>query len=196
MRRDDTAYVDFHPVPARIAGYTWDFPTQVDGEPMRCWGIYDANLHANHRRPRLRRPLAEEMRRQGIDIEESQIQGHPVRWFSPRSRLSVPRIILVGDAAGSDGIFGEGISFALGYGRLAAQAIRDSIAANDFSFSDYRRRVLASSLGQALVIRTATTHILYRLRWAWFQKLFWRILKPLVVAAALMLVLNWARRMK
>ncbi|HKY55303.1 MAG TPA: NAD(P)/FAD-dependent oxidoreductase, partial [Anaerolineales bacterium] len=37
--REGVAYFDFFPVPNNIAGYVWDFPTQVKGEPMRCWGI-------------------------------------------------------------------------------------------------------------------------------------------------------------
>jgi flavin-dependent dehydrogenase len=108
----------------------------------------------------------------------------------------VPRVILVGDAAGADGIFGEGISIALGYGLIAAQSIRDAIARNDFSFRDYRRRILLSPLGQALSIRTGITRILYHLHWAWFQKFFWRVLKPVVAVTSLLFVLNWAKRMK
>ncbi|HEX2998126.1 MAG TPA: NAD(P)/FAD-dependent oxidoreductase, partial [Anaerolineales bacterium] len=38
--RDNTAYLDFFSVPSNIAGYVWDFPTQVNGEAKRCWGIY------------------------------------------------------------------------------------------------------------------------------------------------------------
>ena len=56
--------------------------------------------------------------------------------------------------------------------------------------------MLRSPLGQALIVRTAVTHVLYRLHWAWFQSFFWRILKPVVKAVSLLIVLNWARRMK
>ena len=45
------AYFDFFPVANNIAGYVWDFPTQVNGEAMRCWGIYDTNILANEKRP-------------------------------------------------------------------------------------------------------------------------------------------------
>jgi hypothetical protein len=192
----DVAYLDFFPVPLGIAGYTWDFPTQIDGRPTRCWGIYDANLRPGGRLSPLRTPLADEMRRHGCEVPESELQGHPIRWFTPFSRLAAPRVLLVGDAAGADGIFGEGISIALGYGKIAARAIRDAVARDDYSFGDYRRRVLTSPLGQALTIRTGITHVLYRLRWAWFQNFFWRALRPLVLAVSLLLVLNWAKRMK
>jgi len=193
---DNIAYLDFFPVPFRIAGYTWDFPTQVRGQPMRCWGIYDANLFGNHPRPRLTDLLADEMRDQGLALDEAHIQGHPIRWFSPSSSYAVARVILVGDAAGADGIFGEGISIALGYGRIAAEAVRDAMARGDYSFRDYGRRILTSPLGQALTIRSSITHLLYRLRWAWLQKLFWRVFKPVVLGVSLVFVLNWARRMK
>ncbi len=193
--RPDHAYFDFFPVPRGIAGYTWDFPTQIKGQACRCWGIYDTNVLAAAPRPPLKEPLAEEMRRQGYALDDYEIKGHPIRWFSPFSTFSVPRLILVGDAAGADGIFGEGISIALGYGHIAAHAIRDARRKGDFSFRDYRRRILLSPLGQALTFRTAVTRVLYHLRWAWFQKFFWRVLKPLVAAASLVLVLNWSRRM-
>ena len=195
QHKRDHAYFDFFPVPDGIAGYTWDFPTQVRGQPSRCWGIYDTNILADEPRPPLKIPLAEEMRRQGYRLEDYAIQGHPIRWFSPFSPFSVPRVLLVGDAAGADGIFGEGISIALGYGKIAARAIRDACRSRDFSFRDYRRRILWSPLGQALAIRTGITQALYHLRWAWFQKFFWRVLKPIVAGAALIFVLNWAKRM-
>lgn len=191
----DVAYFEFGPVPRGIAGYSWDFPTQVKGQPMRCWGIYDTNILASMQRPPLKDELAAAMAATGDDLASCDIQGHPIRWFDPSQPLSVPRVLLVGDAAGVDGIFGEGISFALGYGQVAARAIAAAFAANDFSFADYRQRVLRSSLGRALRTRSGITHILYRLHWARFQAFFWRVLKPLVLFVSLRVVLNWARRL-
>ena len=190
------AYFDFFPVPLGIAGYTWDFPTQVHGQACRCWGIYDTNLLAGLPRPPLKEPLAREMHRHGYSLHEHEIQGYPIRWFSPFNRFSAPRVILVGDAAGADGIFGEGISIALGYGNLAARAVRQAFRTGDLSFHDYRRQVLLSPLGQALTFRTAVTNTLYQMHWAWFQKLFWRLLKPFIAAGAFLFVLNWAKRMR
>ena len=189
------AYFDFFPVPDGIAGYTWDFPTQVKGQPMRCWGIYDTNLLADMQRPALKEPLAEEMKRHGFDLVQVKLKGHPIRWFSPHQPMSAPRVLLVGDAVGADGIFGEGISMALGYGLLAAQEIRQAFEQNDFSFKGYRRRVLRSALGQSLTARWLITEMLYRLHWAWFQKFFWRHFKPVIIAAAWIFVLNWGKRM-
>ena len=192
----DHAYFDFFPVPDGIAGYVWDFPTQVKGEPMRCWGIYDANILADEKRPQLKEPLAQEMARRGFDLNDYEIKGHPIRWFSPQNKMSVPRVLLVGDAVGADPIFGEGISIALGYGAVAAREISESIQRNEFSFDGYKRRVVRSGLGQALIARWIITYIIYPLKWKWFQILLWRILKPIVLIVAWLFVLNWGKRLK
>jgi flavin-dependent dehydrogenase len=102
----------------------------------------------------------------------------------------------VGDAAGSDSLFGEGISMALGYGRVAARAIKDAFGRRDFLFQDYGRRILFSPLGRTLFIRMIITSIIYTMHWAWFQRLLWWRLKPIVILVARVFVLNWAKRMK
>jgi flavin-dependent dehydrogenase len=190
-----SAYFDFFPVPDNIAGYVWDFPTQVNGEPMRCWGIYDMNLLAGENRPQLKEPLAQEMSRAGFDLENYEIKGHPIRWFSPDNPTSIPRVLLVGDAVGADPIFGEGISVALGYGNIAAREIKNAFERNDFSFRGYKVRVLTSPLGQALLSRWFIAYIIYPLKWKWFQVLLWRIMKPVVIVVSWIFVLNWGRRM-
>lgn len=195
-RNDKHAFFEFSPVPSNIAGYIWDFPTQVKGEPMRCWGIYDTNLLAGESRPQLKAPLAEEMSHFGFDLNEYEIKGHPIRWFSPENPMSAARVLLVGDAAGADPLLGEGISMALGYGALAAREIHNAFERNDFSFNRYKRRVMLSGLGQSLFARWLIAQIVYPLKWAWFQMLVWRLLKPLVVVVASLLVLNWGRRLK
>ena len=193
QRRD--AYFDFLPVPDNIGGYVWDFPTQVNGRAMRCWGIYDTNLLATEKRPQLKEPLAREMSRFGFDLKEFEIKGHPIRWFSPVNQISAPGVLLVGDAAGADPFLGEGISIALGCGALAAREIGKAFAQNDFLFRNYKYRVLKSPLGQALVTRWLLTHVIYPLKWKWFQILIWRLLKPVVVLFAWIFVLNWGKRL-
>ena len=195
LHRTSIAYFEFLPILSNIAGYVWDFPTQVNGEALRCWGIYDTNLLAGQKRPPLKETLAKEMLRLGFDLSNYEIRGHPIRWFSPTNHMSVPRVLLVGDAAGADPFLGEGISVALGYGALAAREIGEAFAKDDFAFRNYKARVLKSPLGQALVMRWLLTHSVYHLKWKWAQVLLWRILKPFVVLFARIFVLNWGRRM-
>jgi flavin-dependent dehydrogenase len=194
-RREGVAYFDFFPVPNNIAGYVWDFPTQVNGEAMRCWGVYDTNILANEKRPPLKDPLAKEMSRIGFNLNDYEVQGHPIRWFSPKNQMSVPRVLLVGDAVGADPLFGEGISIALGYGAMAAREIGESFQRNDFSFNGFRNRVLRSALGQTLFVRWFIANVIYTIKWKWFQILVWRIIKPIVAIAGWLFVLNWGKRL-
>lgn len=190
------AYFDFFPIPDGIAGYTWDFPTQLKGRPMRCWGIYDTNILADGKRPPLKETLAGEMARFGIDLSAYDVQGHPIRWFDPFNKFCVPHVLLAGDAAGADPIFGEGISMALAYGNLAAREAAQAFKRDDFRFRGYKLRVLSSPLGQTLFMRWLIAYIVYPLRWRWFQFLVWRILQPVVMIISWIFILNWARRMK
>jgi flavin-dependent dehydrogenase len=194
--RSDSAYIDFSCVPKGIAGYTWDFPTQVGGKPRRCWGIFDYNLPSGKQHPALRSQLADEMQRCGYVLEDSEIKGHPIRCFNPLARFAVPGVLLVGDAAGTDPLFGEGISMALAYGCLAAQAVQQAFKMGDFSFKGYRKRILCSSLGQTLTLRYICANILYTFHWRWFQKLVWHFLHPLVKLAGWFLLVNWGKRLK
>jgi flavin-dependent dehydrogenase len=178
-----------------VEGYTWDFPTQIQGQPLRCWGIFDANLNPDSARPALKETLAEEMSRHGFDLGDYELQGHPIRWYAPRTRISVPRVLLAGDAAGADPLFGEGISMALGYGAVASAEIGEAFQRGDFSFRRYPRRVARSGLGQTLLVRWVVAQVVYGIRWRWFQILLWRFLRLIVAAAAWMFVLNWAGRL-
>ncbi len=195
LRYKDHAFFDFFCVPSGIEGYTWDFPTQIQGQPMRCWGIYDANLHPEWDKAALKESLASEMSRHGFDLGDYKLQGHPIRWFEPWTRMSVPRVLLAGDAAGADPLFGEGISMALGYGALASAEIGEAFQRGEFSFRRYRHRVMRSGLGQTLMVRWGVARVVYKFKWRWFQILLWRFLKPIVAGAAWLFVLNWAGRL-
>ncbi len=171
--QQNEAYFDFFPIPRGIAGYVWDFPTQVKGQPVHCWGIYDANFWPGSARTKLKDVLAEELARHGLSLEGVQVEGHPIRWFEPASKFAAPRIILAGDAAGVDALFGEGIAPALGYGKLAAQALVDAFERQDFSFSSYKKRLLKSELGQALTWRTRTARLAFGVRSRGLQAFTW-----------------------
>jgi flavin-dependent dehydrogenase len=102
--------------------------------------------------------------RGGVDLDHGRLSGHPLRCFHPRAVFSAPRVLLVGDAAGVDPLLGEGISFALGYGDVAARALRDAFARDDLSFAGYREQVLRHRVGRFLRGRAAVSRLFYRLR--------------------------------
>lgn len=188
------SYFDFLYVPQGVQGYTWDFPALENGQPVRMRGIYDANVYPVKTGITLRSALAEEFARHGYRLEEYELEGHPLRWFEAKSAFSSARLLLVGDAAGADALFGEGISIALGYGRLAAQAIQAAFASQDFRFRDYRGAILRSELGKSLRRRTWWAKIYYRVRIPFIQKLVWRKLGWLVEWVMQTFMIGWAKR--
>ena len=97
------------------------------------------------------------------------LQGHPERWFAPTCTYARPNVLLVGDAAGVEPLFGEGISFALAYGPVAATAIAQAFRDNDFGFAGYRNLILEDRLGKLLSRNRRLAHCFYRreLRHLW-----------------------------
>ncbi|OQX64721.1 MAG: hypothetical protein B6I38_07810 [Anaerolineaceae bacterium 4572_5.1] len=193
-RGQGQAFFDFLAVPKGISGYVWDFPTQINGQPMRCWGIYDSNTRPRPNRASLRRVLADEMEDHGYNLDDYELKGHPIRWYEPASMPSAPRIILVGDALGVDALLGEGISPALGYGRIAAQAIKEAFEKNDFSFQGYKKRILRSPLGGALWRRTFIAKLFYRFKTPQLQRIIWQRMRWLVGILAILFVTGWEKK--
>lgn len=170
---ENGAIVEFACVSEGIQGWLWSFPAPTEEGRGRGWGVYDSCIVPGRSRGSLRDKLRDWVRQHGYRLEDYQLQGHPIRLFEPKATFAVPNIILAGDAAGVDPVFGEGISPALGYGELAALAIEDAFQRNDFSFAKYRRAVLGSPLGRAMKRRLAAARILYRLRQPFLQRLIW-----------------------
>ena len=188
------SYFDFLHLPQGILGYTWDFPALENGQAVRIRGIFDSNVYKHKMAIPLREALGDEFRRHGYDLADYTLEGHPLRWFEVKSAFSVPRILLVGDAAGADALFGEGISIALGYGQFAACTIQDAFARKDFSFSGYKPALLRSELGKALRRRTWFARFFYRLRSAPFQAFVWRRMGWFIEWFMHAFLIEWARR--
>jgi flavin-dependent dehydrogenase len=164
---DDWVTIDFSWLADGVQGYVWDFPTQVRGEPMRTRGIYDSRVHPRVPLAPLEPVLCQALARTGIALDRSQLGGHPLRWFRPLGTFSAPHVLLVGDAAGVDPLLGEGISFALGYGEVAARQLQDGFARGDFIFRGYRRHVLGHRTGRYLGRRHAVAWVFYTIRSRW-----------------------------
>ena len=188
------SYFDFMYVPQGILGYSWDFPALENGQPVRVRGIYDSNVHPVKADISLQAALADEFERHGYRLAEYKLEGHPLRWFEAKSAFSAPHVLLAGDAAGADALFGEGISIALGYGGLAARAIQEAFISKDFSFRDYKTSILRSELGKALRRRTWMAKFFYRFRSRLIQALVWRKLGGLVAWVMQTFMIGWAER--
>ncbi len=188
------ATFDFWVVKRGIRGYTWDFPGKRDGKEVRVRGVYDANTGGRAPGISLMEALGEELRRHGLDLEDYEAQGFPIRWFEPRSTFSAAHILLVGDAAGVDALVGEGISMSLGYGEVAARVLWEAFAKGDFSFSGYKRAVMCSSMGRALRWRNWLAKVFYRVQSRRLQGFFWGRLGAAIEWVVRRVVIGWAKR--
>jgi flavin-dependent dehydrogenase len=170
------ALFDFTRMRERLQGYTWDFPARVRGKAHHNRGIYDSRMARRLPKASLPPLLDEALRQLGSDPAAVTIEGHPIHWFSPVNTFSGKRILLAGDAAGAEPLFGEGIAPALGYGKVAAQSIRAAFARQDFSLRDYPWRVLVSQLGGYMLFRWWIAWWAYRLGGQdWYMHTMWTV---------------------
>ncbi len=185
------ALLDFSCMARGVQGYVWSFPTPVQRRPVRTLGVFDSRVRARAPRAALPAALREAAAPLGVALDRHEVAAHPLRWFHPRVALSAPRVLLVGDAAGVDPLLGEGISFALGYGDVAARALRDAFARGDLSFHDYRSRLLRHPTGRYLRRRTAVARSVYRIHSRRLLRLLWRNFGPLVGWLAERRLVDW-----
>ena len=146
----DTAVFDFSATD--LAGYAWDFPTLVAGRELVCRGAYVIhNLGADSPRARVAAYLAQ----RGLDVSDYTLKQYAERGYQPGAAISVPRVILVGEAAGIDIATGEGIAQAVEYGALAGGYLARAFERDDFGFRSWRGSVARHHVGWQLWIRHA-----------------------------------------
>jgi menaquinone-9 beta-reductase len=178
--RDGVAIFDFSRLADGLQGYYWDFPSYVKGQAMMNRGVFDSRARPERPKARLKEELRLALAERQRNLDDYRLKGHPIRWFDKNGRFAMPRVILAGDAAGADPLMGEGISFALGYGKAAAAAIEEAFAQADFSFAGYRQRILADPLLGQLQTRVRLARLAYWLRYPWLFRLGWRLARLLI----------------
>ncbi|MCC6215023.1 MAG: NAD(P)/FAD-dependent oxidoreductase [Polyangiaceae bacterium] len=145
---------------ADLNGYTWHFPTLVGGEPLVCRGAYLL-------RPRGRggveidRVLADELEARGLRPGDYGKKRFAERGFDPLAPVSVPRVLLVGEASGIDAVTGEGIAQALQYGATAGRYLARRLATGALGFEDFRRELGGASVGRDLRVRELGCELFY-----------------------------------
>jgi flavin-dependent dehydrogenase len=157
-----------------LSGYAWDFPTLVDGKPLVCRGVYQLKTGgpggADTARPRddvaptsaggwtrdVQDVLAERLAARGLDIGRYRVKRFAERGFERHTPYAAHRVMLVGEAAGIDGLTGEGIAQAIGYGAFAGRYLAEKLATFDFAFRDFSHRLNASRVGFELRVRART----------------------------------------
>jgi len=157
---------DFAPCATGLRGYRWAFPCVIDGAAHANVGVY-ALPPADG--TRLRTELAAMLERVGAAA--AAWKAFPIHAHAGRARLAASHALLVGDAAGVDPLMGEGISFALEYGLLAAEAIWRAHETRDWSFHSYVAAVERGPLGRKLRRLDVGSRLFYGPRGRWWFRL-------------------------
>ena len=154
---------DFRILRRGLRGYLWAFPCLIDGEPHANIGAYSLTPVG----AALDQSLTDYLR-ELTDVVPRRC-AFPIHWYRSGTRLGAAHAWLIGDAAGVDPLMGEGISLALEYGTIAAQAAVHAVQRRDFSADAYRRAVEGSWLGAKLRRLHLATRLLYGPTWRlWF----------------------------
>ena len=126
-----------------LQGYSWDFPTILDGERAVSRGIYHANIEAGGE---VKASLARALARRGIDIATVKLRPFSTRPFVSDSTLAQVGLVLVGEAAGIDRATGEGIGQAIVMGGIAARHLARALRTGGTCFDAYAREVRGSTI--------------------------------------------------
>ncbi len=151
---------NFTPVTQGLKGYLWAFPCLINEVPHVNIGIYSlGDTHLSN--TDLQRFLTNELISLKSPVPSPKFRAFPIYSYAPGRSLAAPHIVLVGDAAGAEPLMGEGISFALEYGKFAAQAILPTLRTRQFDFSQYTETLSRSWLGKKLARLHMTARMFY-----------------------------------
>jgi menaquinone-9 beta-reductase len=157
---DNTIFLDFKPTIKNLPGYCWIFPTVTEHPVVLSLGLLAAPFSAQEAFF-AKDIFARWLEDLGLNLSNFNLKAHPALRYERRAACSKPRIVFVGDAAGLEPLFGEGIASALGIGRMAGQVAFEALRTNDFSFSDYEKRIRLSSIGSMMRRRQMVARRIY-----------------------------------
>jgi len=144
-----TAIFDFTIQSQGLPGYCWAFPAINNGGSMVSLGIIQSSFNRTEKSS-VKSTFESWLRRTVPSGCCSSFLARPALQYAPRAACGGYRAILVGDAAGIDPLFGEGITSALAQGMLAAESTWIALRTNDFAFSDYERCIRSSMVGEMM----------------------------------------------
>lgn len=157
---ENMAVLDLRVLNYGVPGYCWVFPTVNEGPPVVSMGIMAAPFGFGEAAP-LRSIFGTWLSGFGLDVSKFELASHPSLRYESKAPCSQNRVLFVGDAAGVEPLFGEGIVSALAYGRIAAKTAFDALRHGEFSFSEYEKRVRSSPIGSMMRRRRMIARRLY-----------------------------------
>ncbi|GIW43205.1 MAG: hypothetical protein KatS3mg077_0487 [Candidatus Binatia bacterium] len=163
-RAEGQCEFDFRAVADGLRGYAWIFPCRIQGALYWNIGVYASQAQGSGFP--MRTLLARTMSNV-VGSSSSRVYAYPIRLYRPGVRIARRHALLVGDAAGVDPLMGEGISFAMEYGRVAAETIVAAWKRGDCVVAEYQQRVEQSWLGRKLR------------RLSWLESMMYGAMSPL-----------------
>jgi geranylgeranyl reductase family protein len=154
------AILDLSLLSSGVPGYCWIFPTVSEGPTVISLGIMAAPFGGGGAAP-LKSVFASWLGGFELDLNAFEVKAHPALRYEPKAACSRRRVLFVGDAAGIDPLFGEGIASALALGVIAAKSAYDALCDGDYSFSDYEERIRSSYIGSMMRRRRMIARRLY-----------------------------------
>jgi geranylgeranyl reductase family protein len=160
----DTAMVyDFTPMAAGMRGYLWVFP--VSGGRANVGVMHYPSSRKGV--PELLRYLRDGLAPYGIALPAKGPRAWPVWGYHPSAPVSGPRLLTVGDAAGIDGLTGEGIAVAMEQAQVAGDTAARALATGDVAFGGYRRALRKATVGRELALDRWLARLLYQEGQGW-----------------------------
>jgi flavin-dependent dehydrogenase len=144
-----------------LRGYYWDFPTLVNGRPLVCRGVYGLKPAHGEQGPELDEVLSAALSARGLRLSDYKKKRYAERGFHRKGRVSAPRVLLVGEAAGIDPVTGEGIAQAIQYGARAGEYLSKKLREGDVRFDDWAKSVRGASIGRDLWVRSTLARAAY-----------------------------------
>jgi len=156
--------VDLTFIKKGLQGYIWHVPCIKKGKPFIGHGMANFPIHKQKPKANMTNIFTQVLQSRNISIDQKSWVGHPIRWYAKEDTISIPNILLVGDAVGIEPAFGGGIHFALSYGKVSAKSIINAFQTNDFSFKDYGATIQAHLIGKWIAKCTSIALLLYDMK--------------------------------
>lgn len=150
---------DFSLMSRGLRGYLWLFPAPDDRLNVGLMHYPDPANPLSGRA--LTDLLRDGLEPYGVELPGSGVRGWPVWGYHPKTPISEERVVTVGDAAGIDGLTGEGIAVAMEQAVVAGDAIDQALRVGNYSFGDYRKRIRRATVGRELALDRWLARLIY-----------------------------------
>ena len=150
---------DFTPMARGLRGYLWIFP--VPGGRQNVGLMHYPAAGARRGGRELVELLGRGLAEHGIALPGRAARGWPAWGYQPSRPVSAPRVLTVGDAAGIDGLTGEGIAVAMEQALVAGDWIDRGLRERQLGFAGYRRALRRAVVGRELALDRHLARMLY-----------------------------------